>query len=121
MTKIENFRKAFKNFDFNKIAKFSQKDVDKLLKNEGIVRHKGKIEAVINNAKLARKIVEKDGSLASFFWSYEAKKNQKTKPTITLSCRGLLIHNLSYSTFLDHRTSCSEKGCIKNSPSHFVR
>ena len=54
LAKRENFRAAFHNFDFNKVAKFTQRDVTRLLKDEGIVRHRGKIEATINNAKRAQ-------------------------------------------------------------------
>ncbi len=71
LTKRENFRKAFKGFDFNKVAKFGDKDVERLLQDAGIVRHRRKIEATINNAKRAREMVKEHGSLAAFFWSYE--------------------------------------------------
>ena len=71
LAKRENFRKAFKQFDFIKIAKFTQKDVDRLLEDEGIVRHKGKIEATINNAKQALELIKQEGSLANFFWQYQ--------------------------------------------------
>lgn len=80
LTKRENFRKVFHHFDFNKIAHFTQKDVTRLLKDEGIVRHKGKIEAVINNAKKAQEIVKQDGSLAAFFWSFEPDVKDLPKP-----------------------------------------
>ena len=62
LAKRENFRNAFHHFNFDKIAKFTQRDVNRLLKNEGIVRHRGKIEAVINNAKCAREMVKREGS-----------------------------------------------------------
>lgn len=75
LVKRENFRKAFCGFDFNKVALFGPKDVEELLKNEGIVRHRGKIEAVVNNAKKAQEMVSKHGSLAHFFWSYEPKSH----------------------------------------------
>ncbi|MBT8120098.1 MAG: DNA-3-methyladenine glycosylase I [Gammaproteobacteria bacterium] len=71
LAKRENFRSAFHGFDFEKIARFSQRDINRLLKDEGIVRHRGKIEAVINNAGRAGELIEKEGSLASFFWRYE--------------------------------------------------
>ena len=71
LTKRDNFRAAFHNFDFNKIAKFTQRDVEQLLKDKGIVRHRGKIEAVINNAKQAKSMVKQQGSLAAFIWRYE--------------------------------------------------
>ena len=80
LVKRENFRTAFHNFDFNKIALFKQRDVDRLLKDEGIVRHRGKIEAVINNAKHAQELIKAEGSLAAFVWSYEPDKKQLAKP-----------------------------------------
>ena len=54
LEKRENFRKAFKNFDFNKVSRFTEKDIERLLQDAGIVRHRGKIEATINNAKCAK-------------------------------------------------------------------
>ncbi len=71
LAKRENFRAAFHDFDFNKIARFTERDVTRLLKDAGIVRHRGKIEAVINNARQAREIVKQEGSLAAFIWGYE--------------------------------------------------
>jgi DNA-3-methyladenine glycosylase I len=70
LAKRENFRAAFKGFDFGQIARFGEKDVERLLGDAGIVRHRGKIEAVINNAKRARELVSEAGSLASFIWRY---------------------------------------------------
>lgn len=70
LVKRENFRKAFCQFDFNAIARFTQKDVERLLGDKGIVRHRGKIEAVINNAHRARELVGREGSLAAFVWRY---------------------------------------------------
>lgn len=71
LAKRKNFRAAFANFDYNKVAKFKDSDVQRLLADEGIVRHRGKIEAVINNAKKARELVKQEGSLAAFFWRFE--------------------------------------------------
>ncbi len=71
LTKRENFRAAFCHFDFDKVAQFTQRDVNRLLKDAGIVRHRGKIEAIINNAKRAQELIEEKGSLAAYFWSYE--------------------------------------------------
>lgn len=71
LAKREGFRKAFHGFDYHKIAKFDDADVQRLLQDQGIVRHRGKIEAVINNAKRAIEIAAKEGSLASFIWKYE--------------------------------------------------
>lgn len=80
LSKRDAFRQAFHNFDYNKVASFTQKDVSRLLKDEGIVRHKGKIEAVINNAKCAQEIVKSYGSLAAFLWSFEPHKKDIAKP-----------------------------------------
>ena len=86
LAKRENFRKAFHNFDFNKVARFTDRDVERLLKDAGIVRHRGKIEAVINNAKCAQKLIKQEGSLASFFWRYEPDANTLPAPqTVTTS------------------------------------
>ena len=76
LAKRESFRAAFRGFDFEKVARFTKRDVERLLADEGIVRHRGKIEAVINNAKRARELVEREGSLAAFVWRYEADATQ---------------------------------------------
>jgi DNA-3-methyladenine glycosylase I len=85
LTKRENFRAAFHGFDFDKVARFTKRDVERLLKNEGIVRHRGKIEATINNAQRASELVEEDGSLAAYFWRFEpdAKKLGKAQTQST--------------------------------------
>lgn len=64
----------------DKIARFTESDVERLLKDEGIVRHRGKIEAVINNAKRAQELVGQEGSLAAFFWRYEPKADNLSAP-----------------------------------------
>ena len=86
LAKRENFRAAFYGFDFEKVAKFNHDDVARLLHNEGIIRHRGKIEAVINNAQRAIEMVEQEGSLASYLWSFEPSKQKRIKPqTMTTS------------------------------------
>ena len=62
---------AFDGFDFDRVACFAEKDVTRLLGDAGIVRHRGKIEAVINNARRARELVKSERSLAAFIWRYE--------------------------------------------------
>ncbi len=80
LTKRQNFRAAFEGFDFNKVAAFTGDDVVRLLQNEGIVRHRGKIEAVVNNARKARELVEREGSLAAFIWRYEPAAKSLVEP-----------------------------------------
>jgi DNA-3-methyladenine glycosylase I len=69
--KRENFRAAFRNFDFDQIARFAPRDVERLLSNQGIVRHRGKIQSAINNARRLRELVKREGSFAAFVWRYE--------------------------------------------------
>jgi len=71
LRKRENFRAAFAGFDFNKVAEFTAKDVERLLADAGIIRHRGKIESTINNARRAQELVKEAGSLAAWFWSFE--------------------------------------------------
>lgn len=71
LAKRENFRAAFHGFDFERVARYTPRDVERLLGDAGIVRHRGKIEAVINNAQRACEMVEQEGSLAAFIWRYE--------------------------------------------------
>lgn len=80
LVKRENFRAAFHGFDFDKVARFTERDVERLLQDQGIIRHRGKIEAVINNARRARELVEREGSLAAFLWRYEADAMRSVAP-----------------------------------------
>lgn len=79
LRKRENFRAAFDGFDIGKVSRYTQKDVERLLQNEGIVRHRGKIESVINNAKRALELKAEHGTLAAYFWSFEP--DAKDRPT----------------------------------------
>lgn len=80
LAKRENFRRAFHNFDINRIARYTEKDVERLLSDEGIVRHRGKIEAVINNARCARELIASEGSLARFVWRFEPAPSDMATP-----------------------------------------
>lgn len=77
LRKRENFRRAFAGFDFTTIAEFDDADVERLLHDEGIVRHQGKIRSVINNARQAVLLAEEFGSLAAYFWSHEPKAEDR--------------------------------------------
>lgn len=92
LAKRENFRAAFHNFDFNRIAGFSQEDVERLLNDVGIVRHRGKIEAVINNARCAQELAAREGSLAAYLWRYEPDETMLAKPqTVSTSPESLAL------------------------------
>jgi DNA-3-methyladenine glycosylase I len=71
LRKREAFRSAFAGFDFHAVASFTDRDVERLLADASIVRHRGKIEAVINNAGRAVELADECGSLAAFVWQFE--------------------------------------------------
>jgi DNA-3-methyladenine glycosylase I len=70
LRKREAFRAGFANFEIAKVAKFGARDVARLLADAGIVRHRGKIESTINNAKRAAELVAEHGSLAAYAWTF---------------------------------------------------
>jgi DNA-3-methyladenine glycosylase I len=71
LRKRENFRRAFANFDMEAVARFGEADIERLLADPGIIRHRGKIVSAINNARRAIDLVAEKGSLAAYFWSFE--------------------------------------------------
>jgi DNA-3-methyladenine glycosylase I len=73
------FREAFADFDFERVARFDKRSVERLLRNAAIVRHRGKIESTINNAKRARELAEDHGSLAAYFWQFEPDAKARPK------------------------------------------
>ncbi|AJE46027.1 DNA-3-methyladenine glycosylase I [Celeribacter indicus] len=77
LRKRENFRVAFAGFDFHEVARFGEGDVARLLADAGIVRHRGKIAATINNAARAIETEREFGSLAAYFWSFEPEADEK--------------------------------------------
>jgi DNA-3-methyladenine glycosylase I len=80
LAKRENFRAAFHGFDFDRIAAFSDADVERLLNDAGIVRHRGKIAATINNARQAQALAKQEGSLAAYVWRFAPKANERAAP-----------------------------------------
>ncbi|MBW1762692.1 MAG: DNA-3-methyladenine glycosylase I [Deltaproteobacteria bacterium] len=79
LRKRENFRKAFAGFDYHRVARFNQRSVGRLLNDAGIVRHRGKIESTINNAKRAIELEEEFGSLSAFFWEWVPPKSERPR------------------------------------------
>jgi DNA-3-methyladenine glycosylase I len=80
LAKRENFRRAFDGFDFHRMANYGAADVARLLADEGIVRHRGKIEAVIHNARCAVALQAEQGSLAAYFWRFEIDTGSAATP-----------------------------------------
>ena len=79
LKKREAFRAGFDGFDFRKVAAYTEADVQRLLGDAGIVRHRGKIEAVIHNAGRAIELQREFGSLARYFWGYEVDVTKRPK------------------------------------------
>ena len=77
LAKRENFRAGFQGFDWDRVAGFTEQDVARLLQDAGIVRHRGKIEAVINNARRMQELVRQEGSLAAYVWRFEPKEGER--------------------------------------------
>lgn len=78
LNKREAFRAGFANFDAARVARFTAKDVERLVNDAGIVRHRGKIESTINNAQRALALRDDFGSLAAYFWRHEP--DAKSRP-----------------------------------------
>jgi DNA-3-methyladenine glycosylase I len=77
LRKRENFRAGFANFDIEKVALFDDQDMERLLADKGIVRHRGKIASTINNARRAIELKKEFGTLSNYFWSYEPAKGDR--------------------------------------------
>lgn len=86
LRKREAFRRAFAGFDFEAVARFGPEDVTRLLADAAIVRHRGKIESTVNNARKACEMKAREGSLAAFFWRYapapETRPARLTRETL---------------------------------------
>jgi len=92
LTKRENFRTAFHGFDLHRIAAFDEGDVERLSHDPGIVRHRGKIEATINNARRAVEMVKSEGSLAAYFWRFEEVPEADAVPqTVSTSAASVAL------------------------------
>ncbi|MDA1195779.1 MAG: DNA-3-methyladenine glycosylase I [Planctomycetota bacterium] len=79
LKKRENFRRAFAEFDIERVARFNRRSVERLLRDAGIVRHRGKIESTIHNAKRALELIAEHGSLATWFWQFVPPPTERPK------------------------------------------
>lgn len=101
LRKRENFRAAFDGFDFNKVAQYTDSDVNRLLQDAGIIRHRGKIEAAINNATRAIELRKEYGSLSAYFWSF--KPQNHTRPHTKADIRATTPESITLSKDLKKR------------------
>lgn len=77
LRKRENFREAFDGFGIATVAEYDASDVERLMGDAGIVRHRQKIEAAINNARCALEVIEEFGSLADFVWQFAPDDDER--------------------------------------------
>jgi DNA-3-methyladenine glycosylase I len=89
LNKRKAFRAAFAGFDFEQVARFEDTDVQRLLLDAGIVRHRGKIESAINNARRALALRQELGSLATYFWQFEPAAETRPAEVNALSLQGV--------------------------------
>jgi len=96
LAKREGFRAAFHGFDIDRVAAFGEADVARLLADPGIVRHRGKIEAVVHNARCARELIDREGSLAAYVWRHEdpAEDGRTPQPVSTSPAATALAKDL---------------------------
>ena len=88
LRKRERFRAVFDGFDFHKVAAYAERDVQRLLADAGIVRHRGKIEAVVHNAARAIELQREFGSLSRYFWQYEVDSRERPNKLTAEVLRG---------------------------------
>jgi DNA-3-methyladenine glycosylase I len=79
LRKRDGFRRAFADFDIDRVARYTRRDVARLLRDEGIVRHRGKIESTINNAQRAIELRDEQGSLSAYFWSWKPTESARPR------------------------------------------
>ncbi|MCZ6836391.1 MAG: DNA-3-methyladenine glycosylase I [Planctomycetota bacterium] len=103
LRKRENFRDAFHGFEFERIATYTKRDVNRLLKNEGIIRHRGKIEATINNAQRMLELIDERSSLAAYVWSYEIDVSTRPKTISKKTIPGTTPESVALSKDLKKR------------------
>jgi DNA-3-methyladenine glycosylase I len=89
LNKREAFRRAFANFDAGALAAFEASDVERLLQDAGIVRHRGKIESTINNARRVLELREEFGSLAAYAWGFEPEAAARPRRVTREALRAL--------------------------------
>lgn len=83
LAKRENFRAAFAGFDIDRVAAFSEADAARLLQDAGIVRHRGKIAATLNNARRAQELIAAEGSIAAYVWRFEPEPPARVEVVAT--------------------------------------
>lgn len=129
LRKRENFRSAFRGFDFTRVARFRDREIGRLMADAGIVRHRGKIESTINNARQAVVLKREYGSLARYFWQWEKVDNAGAELARDLKKRGwtfvgpTTIHSFLQAMGLinDHAAGCAAGRKAESARKRFTR
>ena len=103
LRKREGFRRAFRGFDFDQVARFGDDEVTSLLSDTAIVRNRGKIEAVVNNARRAVELVRDEGSLAHYVWRFEPETPQSATDRAGLAERAVTDESTALAKDLKRR------------------
>ena len=124
LNKRENFRSGFAHFEPEKVARFRQRDMDRLLADAGIVRHRGKIESTINNAQRAIEMKQEFGSLAAYFWGGEPdakaiSKDLKKRGWSFVGPTTVYAFMQAMGLVNDHAESCFAHGAAKAARAKF--
>jgi DNA-3-methyladenine glycosylase I len=129
LRKREAFRRAFAGFDFEQVARFGERDVERLLADASIIRHRGKIEAVINNAGRALELVDAEGSLAAYVWRFEPPDGDARDLARDLKRRGWrFVGPTTVYAFMqamglvdDHLEGCDARPLVERARARFKR
>jgi len=103
LRKREAFRRAFAGFDFERVAGFGERDVQRLLADTGIIRHRGKIEAAVNNAGRVLELIAAEGSLAAYAWSFEPRPRPTPPSHAQLAALAATTESAAMAKDLRHR------------------
>jgi DNA-3-methyladenine glycosylase I len=105
LRKRQNLRAAFEDFNIQAVATYTKRNVNKILKDEGGIRHRGKVESAINNAQRAIDVIEEFGSLAAYLWQFEppAQARRQTLDWPTLARTARTEHSIALSKDLKKR------------------
>ena len=125
LRKREHFRRAFRDFDFAKVARFGSRDVERLLGNAGIVRHRGKIESAINNARRAKELAREHGSLARYLWRWNdagaLAKDLKRRGWTFVGPTTIYAFMQACGIVNDHAPGCATRAIVDEERRRFAR
>jgi DNA-3-methyladenine glycosylase I len=103
LRKRESFREAFHGFRIERVAAMTGRQINRLLRNPDIVRHRGKIESTINNARRALEMIETEGSLAEYIWQYARQVPTQRRMTWRDAARPVSPASITMSSDLKRR------------------